>query len=317
MSTEAHAEVTEPQSIASVTVAYNAANQLPRQIEALRRQTRPLQEIIVVDNASTDATSALLAKRYPQVTVLKMPENLGAAGAWSAGLSYAALEKRHDLVWTFDDDSLPDDDALQALLDGLERLSTMYPEIGIVAPLPVDRKTGSPYPPYLWREGFVKAPEEVLRQSVWLADVVIVSGSLVRRGMVQAIGLPRADFFMDVFDFEYCLRAESHGYKIGVINGARLVHEVGNIRQVRLPGYARRWSDQAPWREYYISRNLAYLAWRLYPTRATKRYMARYLLIHALQVLLFSSKKLACLGKILQGFSDGLRATLGIRFRPS
>ena len=73
-------------SVASVTTSYNAAQVLPRQMEALLRQTRPLQEIIVVDNGSTDGTRELLAERYPQVTVLEMPANLGAAGAWSAGL---------------------------------------------------------------------------------------------------------------------------------------------------------------------------------------------------------------------------------------
>src|SRR3974377_445915 len=59
-------------SVASVTVAYNAAKVLPRQIDALRRQTRALQEIIVVDNASSDGTDAMLAERYPQVTLLQM-----------------------------------------------------------------------------------------------------------------------------------------------------------------------------------------------------------------------------------------------------
>lgn len=68
-------------AVASVTVAHNAARVLPRQMEALLRQTRSLQEIIVVDNASTDGTSELLAERYPQVTVLRIPENLGAGGA--------------------------------------------------------------------------------------------------------------------------------------------------------------------------------------------------------------------------------------------
>ena len=99
-------------------MAYNEGQVLPRQIEALLRQTRPLQEIIVVDNASTDGTSALLANRYPQVKVLRMPDNLGAGGAVAAGMAYAALEKRHDWVWTFDADSAPNKDALQALPRG-------------------------------------------------------------------------------------------------------------------------------------------------------------------------------------------------------
>ena len=94
-------------SVASVTVTYNAVQVLPRQIDALLRQTHPLREIVVVDNASSeDGTGTMLAELYPQVTVLRMPENLGAAGGWAAGLSYAAIEKGYDWVWTFDQDSV-------------------------------------------------------------------------------------------------------------------------------------------------------------------------------------------------------------------
>ena len=95
------------QSAASVTVAYNSGDLLLQQMEALLRQTRPLQEIIVVDNASSDGTSALVAERFPQVTFLRMAENLGVGAGFAAGLRYAALEKRHDWVWTFDQDSVP------------------------------------------------------------------------------------------------------------------------------------------------------------------------------------------------------------------
>ncbi len=82
--------------VASVTTAYNAVKILPRQMDALLRQSMPLAEIIVVDNGSTDGTVEMLAQRYPQVTVLRMAKNLGAAGGWAAGLRYAALEKGHD-----------------------------------------------------------------------------------------------------------------------------------------------------------------------------------------------------------------------------
>jgi rhamnosyltransferase len=139
---------------------------------------------------------------------------------------------------------------------------------------------------------------------------------MVRREVVEKIGLPRADFFMDFLDFEYCLRARSHGYKIAVITRAKLAHEVGNARRVRLLGYSRLWPDYAPWREYYVSRNIAYVAWWLYPSRRTKRFVARHLARHAGGVLLFGSHKLASLKKMVQGFWDGRRASLGIRFRP-
>jgi rhamnopyranosyl-N-acetylglucosaminyl-diphospho-decaprenol beta-1,3/1,4-galactofuranosyltransferase len=304
-------------SVSSVTVAYNAVHLLPRQIERLLGQSRPLQEIIVVDNASSDGTGALLAKRYPQVRVIPMAENFGAGGALAAGLAYAALEKRHDWVWMLDDDSVPDSNALEALLDGAESLEDAAGTTGIVAPLSVHRKTGTLYPPLLWRDGWVKLSAEAVQQPICFADMVISSGSMVRRSVVEAIGLPRADFFMDFFDFEYCLRARSHGYRIAVITRSKLAHEMGNARKVRLPGFSGLWPDRAPWREYYLSRNLAYAAWWLYPNRGTKRFVVRHLVRHAGGVLFFGSNKLACLGRMAQGFWDGRKASLGIRFRPS
>jgi GT2 family glycosyltransferase len=315
-------------SIASVTSAYNAAHVLPRQMDALLHQSRALQEIIVVDNASSDGTLALLAERYPQVTVLRMAENVGAAGAWSAGLEYAALNKKHDWVWAFDDDSVPEHSALEELLaatessrhgDGqigqMDQIGQMG-EIGMISALPVHPETGVCYPPLLWREGFVKPSAEQLRQPVFFADLAFTSGSMVRREMVESIGLPRSDFFMDFFDFEYCLRARSRGYRIAVVTAVRLAHEVGSARPVRLPGFSSVWPNHAAWREYYISRNMAYAVWWLYPSSRAKRFTIRHLARHAGGVLFFGSDKLASLRKMAQGFWDGRQARLGIRFRP-
>lgn len=303
-------------SVASVTVAFNAARVLPRQMEALLRQTSPPQEIIVVDNASTDGTSVMLAERYPQVTVLRMKENLGAAGAWAAGLSYAALDKKHDWIWSFDDDSVPPADSLAKLLGGIGSLNGMQAQVGMVAPMPVHLKTKTYYPPLFWRDGFVKPSAEQMHENLWFADLVIASGNLVRREVVEKIGLPRADFFMDFFDFEYSLRARAHGYKIAVVPGAELNHEIGDARKVWLPGWSRLWTSYAPWREYYYSRNMTYAGWHLYPNRGTKRFVLRHLFRHAGAALLFSPKKLACLWKMAQGCRDGYRGKLGIRFRP-
>jgi GT2 family glycosyltransferase len=303
-------------SVASVTVAYNAVTVLPRQIDALLRQTRPLREIVVVDNASNDGTAAMLAERYPQVTLLRMSENLGQAGGWSAGLSYAALQKRHDWIWTFDNDSVPAPEAAETLLEAVETLGDTDTATGIVAPIPVHKDTETSYLPFLWRDGFVVPSAEQARQPVWFADVVIASGCLVSREVVEKVGLPRADFFIDFCDFEYCLRVRSHGYKIAVVNSVELDHEIGNARPIRLLGSPRLWANQPPFREYYFGRNLTYLAWWLYPNRSTKWCAARYIASRGVQSLLFSDKKLACLMRMIQGLHDGLQGRLGIRLRP-
>jgi rhamnosyltransferase len=303
-------------SVASITTAFNAANVLARQIDGLLRQKRQLQEIIVVDNASTDETRSLLAAQYPQVTVLRMPENLGVGGALAAGLAYAAQEKGHDWIWMFDQDSVPALASLEVMLQEVEGLEGEASEIGILSALAVNQNMETSSTPWLWRNGFVKPSAELLAHPVMFSDLVITSGSMVRREVVATIGLPRADFFIDFVDYEYCLRARSHGYKIAVITRAKLQHEIGKARKVRLLGRSRLWSEHSPFREYYMSRNLVYSIWWLYPGSRTKRFVLRHLLRHAAGVLLFGSDKLTCLKRMAQGFWDGRRASLGVRFRP-
>ncbi|MBV9625971.1 MAG: glycosyltransferase [Acidobacteria bacterium] len=304
-------------SVASVTTAYNSAHELARHVDALLRQDRPLQEIVVVDNASSDETSSMLATRYPQVTVLRMAENLGTGGALAAGLAYAALEKRHDWVWMFDQDSVPAPAALGLMLDEARQFD-MTAEVGILATLPVDTDMEISSTPWLWRNRFVKPSPELLKRPIVFTDLVITSGSMVRRDVVEKIGLPRSDFFIDFVDYEYCLRARSHGYKIAVTTRAKLYHEIGKARRVRFfLGRQHLWSQHHPFREYYFSRNLAYCVWWLYPSVPAKGFALLHLARHAVGVLLFGPERLACLTKMLQGVFDGLRASLGVRFLPN
>lgn len=303
-------------SIASVTTAYNAAHVLGPHIDALLGQERPLQEIIVVDNASSDETRSLLAERYPQVTVIHMETNLGTGGALATGLAYAAFEKRHDWIWMFDQDSCPPANTLEIMLLDAHRSEDKLSEVGILAALPVDQQIENSASPWLWRNGFLKPPAESFAQPLLFTDLVITSGAMLRREVLEKIGLPRSDFFIDFVDYEYCLRARSHGYKIAVVTRAKLYHEIGQARKVTFLGRQRHWSNHAPFREYYMSRNLVYSVWWLYPSLAAKGHVLQHLVRHAAGVILFGSARLACLKKMVQGFWDGRRASLGVRFLP-
>ncbi len=64
---------------------WNGAQLLPTCLDSLARQTLSC-EIVVVDNASTDESRALLARAYPQVRVLAMDRNRFFAGAVNAGI---------------------------------------------------------------------------------------------------------------------------------------------------------------------------------------------------------------------------------------
>lgn len=308
--------MTKTYSIASVTVATNAASILPRQLEMLKRQTRKLDEIIVVDNASSDGTRELLASRYPEVTVLNLPENRGVGGALAAGLAYTTTVKKHDWTWLLDDDSVPSPDGLEQLLRGLEDVGDRADDIAILAPLAVHEQTQLATPGYFWRNGLRRASTKTIAQRISFVDIVISSGTLIRKESIDRVGLPRSDFFMDFVDHELCLRLRRHGFRIAVVAGCRLDHALGEPRKINFFGFQKSWTDHAPWREYYITRNEVFTIWTYYSDWRTKLSIIRRLLRHAVGIVLFGERKFPCLAMIFRGFRDGRAGRLGIRFTP-
>src|SRR4029077_5100404 len=93
---------------------FNDADIIDRTIAAVRRQTPPVDGILVVDNAPTDGTPERPSLKH--VTILRHPENLGTSGAVHSGFRFA-LEQGYDRIWVFAADSVPEPDALEKLLD--------------------------------------------------------------------------------------------------------------------------------------------------------------------------------------------------------
>jgi len=308
--------MTRTYSVASVTVATNAAHMLPRQLDALQQQSRRIDEIVVVDNASSDGTVEMLRTKYPEVTVLSLPANAGVGGGYAAGLAHTAIAKKHDWTWLLDDDSVPPPECLQKLLEGLQYLGDSAPETGILAPVCVDLKTSVTYPGLAWRgERLVPTPADPT-QPITFLDCVISSGSLLRREAVEAVGLTRADFFMDFVDYEYCLRMRSRGFRIALVRDCILDHEIGEQATFNILGWKRSWTDHAPWREYYIARNETAMIRQYHPKLATKSFVAYRQFRHAVGIVLFGRQKAACLAMMVRGVVDGRAGRLGIRFLP-
>ena len=304
--------MTQTPSIASVTVAYNAGAVLSRQLNALRRQSRKPDEIVVVNNASTDNTLNLLASDYPEVTVLNQLANAGVGGGYSAGLRYAVNERKYDWVWLLDQDSVPANDCLERLIAGLGDLGEDVRNTAIVAPRCINAESEENYSASHFRNGLHPANLEQ-SERICFVDSVISSGTLLRREAVEEVGLPRADFFMDFVDHEYCLRLRRHGYKIAVVADSRLDHALGDTIQATVLGLKKNWVGHAPWREYYMARNEIFTIWKYSPDWKAKSNTGKRLLRHALGVLLFGKQKLECLAMMYRGIADGRAGRLGIR----
>lgn len=111
---------------ASVIIAnWNGAGHLRLCLDALRLQTHPNFEVIVVDNGSTDGSVDMLAAEYPEVRVLALAENTGFVIASNRG---AAISTGEALVM-LNNDTEPEPGWLAALCQALEE----HPQAGAAA----------------------------------------------------------------------------------------------------------------------------------------------------------------------------------------
>lgn len=111
---------------ASVVVPnHNGVSLLPGCLDALRAQTWRDFETIVVDDASTDGSLALLRDRYPECRVVPLARNHGFAGAANAGIASAT----GDAVVLLNSDTEASPGWLEALLGAL----SVEPDVGMVA----------------------------------------------------------------------------------------------------------------------------------------------------------------------------------------
>jgi GT2 family glycosyltransferase len=104
--------------VSVVFLAYNRRDALRESVTRMLRDSgypRERLEVIVVDNASTDGTAAMLAEELPEVRVVSNEENLGAPG-WNAGFRVAG----GDYILILDDDAYLPPGGLQAAVGAAE-----------------------------------------------------------------------------------------------------------------------------------------------------------------------------------------------------
>ncbi|MGQ9491079.1 MAG: glycosyltransferase family 2 protein [Anaerolineae bacterium] len=106
---------------------YNGLRFLPTCLNALRAQTYPHEEteVILVDDASTDASVELVRERYPEVKIVQLARNSGLAAGCNAG----ARAARGELLVMLNNDTEAEPGWLAALVAAVQA----YPRAGAVA----------------------------------------------------------------------------------------------------------------------------------------------------------------------------------------
>jgi len=247
---------------------WNDADVIGTALAAVLRQTRPIQEILIVDNDSTDGTAEL---PYPDiVTVVRHPLNLGTSGAVKTGIKYAVAHG-YDSIWVLDADSVPRPDALELLVRLAEGHDS---ELGITCASHNLVQLGQMLRGRLLTPGGPRLPQLLADRIAVDCDSVIWSGALINLGVVERVGLPRAgrlgcweDLSLDYGDTEYTYRIHRAGYQIRVHRDSVIDHPVGSGLHRRILGCDLYTTNHPPFRRYLYFRNLVFFWLRLYHRR--------------------------------------------------
>jgi GT2 family glycosyltransferase len=193
------------QRVIAVIVTYNRRDLLLEALAAVRAQLRPPDEVIVVDNASTDGTAEAVRAAFPEAKLAELGVNYGGAGGFAYGMA-AALADGADQIWAMDDDTIPQPAALGALLAARVRYPGRAPAIVASTVLWTD---GRPHPMNTPRRRPLAAAAE-RTAAVASGCVPIRSASFVSvlfdAAECRRLGLPKADFFLWNDDFEFTTR---------------------------------------------------------------------------------------------------------------
>lgn len=295
--------------VIGVMVAWNTGDLLMAAVESAVRALAGEGELLMVDNASTDGSVERVRQRFPQLAILKMPENLGGAGGFNAGAFVATQCIECEYVWLLDSDIFVEDGALLPLLACLKSNSQaaaagsqicMYQQPDII------QEMGAGYSAVLGSLRPCHAGEARFSQSVaaFSVDYLAACSLLVRAEAIAKHGL-FGDFFIFYDDVEWGLRMREARWSLLAVPASVIRHQFSGLKPMVV------------WREYYRKRNRA-ACLTLHPPKKSKLFLV-WLYLAFLNYLTFVYRRLdyGCLGEVYgQALDDYLQCQMGKRVVP-
>jgi hypothetical protein len=228
-------------NLSIILVSYNTVAYITRALASVYQETLETSfEVIVVDNASTDDSVAVLRQQFPQIKLIESKQNLGFAGGVRLGVAQAS---GHYLLLLN-----PDTVILDNAIDKLVKFAQQYPNNGIWGGVTLNNDL-SLNSQHAWEKPTFKnllfsalGLSKTFNKSAffnsanygdWARDSIkevdILSGCffLTTRQLWNQLGGLDASFFMYAEEADYCLKAKALGYQPIVTPDARIIHHGG------------------------------------------------------------------------------------------
>ena len=250
-------------AVSVVIVNYNGAEHLAHCLDAVFAQTFPADEVLIVDNASSDGSERLASERHPSVRVIRLAANQGPCPARNVGLATA----RNQWVLLLDNDAVLLPKTLETMLRAaaLNRAAAILQPRSVFASEPsrVHYDGGSLHYVGLFslRNFFVPLAEAQGENTLVVGGVVSVA-LLLQRELILSVGGFDPDFFILFEDLDLSLRLRMRGHTLLSVENA-LVHHRGGT-----PGISFRSGPNYPdQRAFFHARNRWFVLLKNYSWR--------------------------------------------------
>ena len=218
-----------------ILICWNSLQYLRAVLDSLQDTLAPIadSEIIIIDNGSTDGTDSYIAQHYPQAIYERLPHNRGVAYARNRGIERA----RGEYVWLLDDDTITNREALTEMLQYMQA----HPQCGICGCRLVNtqgetQESYKPYPSLAIKVRNVlhshlgkhkardKYAMEIASGLPFEPTYIIGACQLIRREVIQQVGLLDENIFYGPEDADYCIRARKAGWSTIYLPQVSIVH---------------------------------------------------------------------------------------------
>jgi GT2 family glycosyltransferase len=239
------------QRLAAIVLNFQTPDETLLAVKALLQSDRRIDDLLVVNNESADASGAVhagLATLSPAVTVLHTGANLGFSGGMNVGIR-AALDRGASHILLVNSDVIVPPDCV----GHLEAALASAPDAGIAGPVMLARtdparvaSLGISYSHATGRmrhHGFGASISDTNLSKIQAVDAVGGCVMLISRAVIDTIGRLDDEFFFSFEDVDFCLRAKRAGFASIIAGDARVYHEghrsIGRTTPARLYFAAR------------------------------------------------------------------------------
>jgi GT2 family glycosyltransferase len=223
---------------------YNGRHWLPALYDSIRADAYPNVRVYLVDNASTDGSVDFTRDGYPEITIVRMPRNLGYCMAYNLAMPLAFADRCEWIIWA-NNDIIVEPGCVTELAEAIASDSR------IAVAGPAFRSWENDTPNYYIVGKHPEVIPAMQSRSHRPIDVDWVEGSflMVGKNTVERVGPLDPMLFSYWEEADFCRRARWLGQRVVLVPSALARHYGGGTNCTQRHQYRNRWLQS---RNYYI-----------------------------------------------------------------